>query len=197
MSTIRKPLIKYIKDNIADTLDTDIDLIFDKVVLCMPKNTKIVEMNRADKIIYIDKNMGFIDQKTLNEIQDIIYDSINREEPEEEIKYKITLEIVNKILIANKMKKIKKLDDFVNIKRDVMLTEQSIKVINDNKDYIFENGFSKVGCRIYYKHIKTPHYTILKGMLKEIGYEIVVKPLRKSVDKNIETTMVHTITKIE
>ena len=106
MSTIRKPLIKYIKDNIADTLDTDIDLIFDKVVLCMPKNTKIVEMNRADKIIYIDKNMGFIDQKTLNEIQDIIYDSINREEPEEEIKYKITLEIVNKILIANKMKKI-------------------------------------------------------------------------------------------
>jgi len=199
MSTIRKPVIKYIKDNISDTLDPDIDLVFDKVVRSMPKNTKFdnIDRSRADKISYINENMGYVDQLTLNKLQDIIYDSINREEPEEEIKYKITLEIVNKILVANKLKKIKKLDDFVNIKRVIILTEKTIKVINDNKDYIFQNGFSKVGCRIYYKHIKTPHFTILKGMLKEVGYEIVSKPSRKAIDNNIESTMVYTITKIE
>jgi hypothetical protein len=141
--------------------------------------------------------MGYVDQPTLNGLQDIIYDSINREEPEEEIKYKITLEIINKILVANKLKKIKKLDDFVNVKRDIILKESTIKVINNNKDYIFDNGFSKVGCRIYYKNIKTPHFTILKGMLKEIGYEITSKPSRKAIDKNIESTMIYTITKVE
>ena len=58
MSTIRKPVIKYIKDNISDTLDADIDLIFDKVVRSMPKNIKFDNMDRsrADKISYINEN---------------------------------------------------------------------------------------------------------------------------------------------
>ena len=197
MSTIRKPLIKYIKDNIADTLDTDIDLIFDKVHKANPKKPRLVKMDRGKKIIYIDDNMGYVDQPTLNEIKDIIFDSINREESDKEKKYRIVLEIINKILIANKLKQIKTLEEFVNINREVILTEETIKVMDNNKDYIFENGFSKAKCRIFYKNIKTPHFTLLKGIIKEVGYEITSKAISRYIDKIRVLKMVYTIVNVE
>jgi hypothetical protein len=196
MATGRKKSVKYILDNMIDIEDDVIDVLYDKIIEYVPnKLVKKTKLKRLEKVLYINSNLMFIESVNIDKLKDIIYDSLNHIETENEKKTRITLEIVNKILEANDMKQINKLIEFIRVKRDVIISEETNKIIDDNKEYIFNNGFSKVGCKVYHTYIKTPQFSILKGMLKEIGYEMKSKTSSKYVDKVREMYMVYTICK--
>ena len=195
MAYARKRNVKYILDNMVDINDDDIDTIYNKIIEFVPIKVKKKKLNRMDKILHIKSNLIFIENDNLETLKDIVFDAVNYVESEEDKKLRITLEIINKILHANNYPEIKNLTDFVDIKRDIMLSEESINVVNENKEYIFKNGFNKTGCKIYHTYIKSPHLSIIKGMLKEIGYMIKSKMEGKSVNKIREMYMIYTIVK--
>jgi hypothetical protein len=198
MTSVRINIVKYIKDNIVNIDEDDIDNIYNKINQIIPNKIKKKGiMIRAEKILYIESMLRLIDIDVLEEIKENIEEKINYVETEEDKKSRITLEIINKILVANNITRIKKLTDFISIRRDVMLTDESINIVNENKEYIFDNGFDKTGCKVYHTYIKSPHLSIIKGMLKEIGYEIKSKVKSKQIDKISEKFMVYTIIKTE
>ena len=198
MAYARINIVNYIKNNIINIDEDDIDNIYNKINLIIPNKVKKKGiLIRADKILYIESMLRLVEIDILKEIKENIEDKINYVETEEDKKTRITLEIINKILFANNIKQIKKFTDFISIKRDIMLTDKSINIVNENKEYIFKNGFNKTGCKIYHTYIKSPHLSIIKGMLKEIGYEIKSRVKSKQIDKVSEKFMVYTIIKTE
>ena len=198
MGTTRKSNINYIKDNIADVNDSEIDILYDKIIKIVPvkiDNKKGDEIKRLQKILYIESNLKFVENDDLDNLKLIVYESLNHIETNDEKKERIVLEIINKILEANNIAQINKLNEFIRIKRDIILSNETNKVIDDNKEYIFNNGFSKAGCKIYYRNIKTTHFSIIKGILKEIGYDMKSKLGSKTINKIKESFMVYTIIK--
>jgi hypothetical protein len=195
MGSTRKINISYIKDNIADVDDSDIDTMYNKMIEYVPNKDKKKKLSRMDKVLHINSNLLFVENDNLESLKDIVFNSLNHIETENEKKERITLEIVNKIFEVNGLEKINKLTEFVHIRRDIIVNDETNKVIDDNKEYIFNNGFNKVGCKIYHTYIKTPQFSILKGMLKEIGYEMKSKLGSKTKDKVREGFMIYTIFK--
>jgi len=196
MGSTRKSNINYIKDNIADVDDSDIDMLYDKITEIVPDNKKERDdIKRLQKILYIESNLKFVENEDLDNLKVIVYESLNHIETNDEKKARIVLEIINKILEANNIAQINNLTDFIRIKRDIILSNETNKVIDDNKEYIFNNGFSKAGCKIYFKNIKTTQFSIIKGILKEIGYEMKSKLGSKTINKIKESFMVYNIVK--
>ena len=70
MASVCKNNIKYIKDNIADVNDTDIDIIYNKVIGIITTKKKIKKnikkLKRLDKILYIESNLKFIENDDLD-----------------------------------------------------------------------------------------------------------------------------------
>jgi hypothetical protein len=96
---------------------------------------------------------------------------------------RIALEIINKILTEMKKNEIKDLCEFVDIQREELTKDKYKKLITDNLEYIFNNGFSKFECMVYQKTIKHPHLSVLKGMLKTLGYELCSRRTNRTTNK--------------
>jgi hypothetical protein len=71
--------------------------------------------------------------------------------------------------------------------RDEILSDVCKDLINENKNYIFENGFSKNRCKVYQTKIINKHFSLFKGMVNQVkGY--VLKSKTKVKTHNYERT---------
>lgn len=170
---VRKTMRIYIIENLIDITDDQIKEICDKISDILQK--KCGDMNRPQMITYIEKNIRNVDDANLTDLKNTIAGFMNYEEPINDKKKRIALEITNNLLLAMNKKKIENLIDFIDIRRDDLLSNNCKKVIDDNRDYIFENGFSKEECMVYQKKLRNPHLSVFKGILKQVGYELTSK----------------------
>jgi hypothetical protein len=182
MESLRRNKIKYIKDNIIDIEDDIVIKLYENTVKYVPNKTK-KKSCRIDMMKYIESNIGYIETEKLNELIDIIESAISAEDTDDAIKSRVVLEILNKILVRINHKRIKNITDFVNIRRDLLLTDDIKILIENNKDYIYKNGFNKDNYKSIQSNIKYRHFSILKRMVKEIGYDIKAINKTKYIEK--------------
>ena len=70
---------------------------------------------------------------------------------------------------------IQDLCEFKNIRRTQILDDCCKNIIDDNKEYIFSNHFSKTKCKIYNKNILNAHFSIFKSMLQQVRHTLLSK----------------------
>lgn len=214
----RKEKADLIKKEIIDLDADDIDVIFD--ILGRDINDLDYDCNtRKGKLLQIINNLHFVDEDNFTEIYQIVIQKVelqrneknnkNDKLPDEDEKKvikkmikresknvkmkRVMLEIINKILVLMGENEIDDLCEFVNVRRDVLIDDKYAKLINDNKDYIFENGFNKYQCQIYQTKVKTIHISILRGMLKQIGYELYSKNHKRTINGVFESHTTYSI----
>jgi transposase len=196
MDILRKDKLQYIKDNIDNMDDENLESLYIKITNILPKKYKKQYPLRIDKMLFIESHIRFIDDINLDNLKQFIIDSFKSAESEESMKYRIILEIINKILAAINHDKIKCLTDFAGIRRELILSDDIRDLFNDNKYYIFKNGFNKDNYRSIQSNRKYQHFAILKKMIKELGYDIVSKIKCKFVNKQKTVFTVYNIIKI-
>lgn len=162
----------------------------------VPKELLLVEENdsdatpvtKSDYMIYIENRLKYVDIDLLRIFKHVIDKNIANDKGHQ--LEQVALEIFNKILIAMGKEKINKLCDFREIYRDEIVKAEYFNIVNNNLDHIFESGFSKHTCMYYQqKTIKHYHLSVLKGMLKTLGYELVPKRrnLKDHDDRSVMT----------
>jgi hypothetical protein len=164
--------IKLIKDNLVNLPDDNLSEIYDKLFNMMNNKIKKGITDRITKTYYIDDNLKYMDDEHVIIFENIIINCLFHEENCQDKMKRVVLEITNKLLTSMEKTLILDLCDFNNINRNELLSDQCKKIINDNKTYIFSNGFSKHECNVYQTKLKNPHISIFKGMLKQVGYEL-------------------------
>lgn len=177
---IRKNKRLYITDNIADVTDNQIKKLCNKISTIIQKQCG--EMNRLQMVSYVEKNIKYVDDDNLGDIENMMAEFLTYEEQDNDRKKRVALEIANKLLLAMNKKKIYDLENFDDVRRDEILNDECKQIIDDNRNYIFENGFSKEECMVYQTKLKYPHLSLFKGMLKHIGYELMSKNRSKRSD---------------
>jgi hypothetical protein len=180
--TEHKRNVKYIRRNFTKLENNIIDEMHKKIWCMINEKSTYTKKNEFDlnkKINYIKYNLRYLSEKHFQEISNDVKPIID--EITYKIKYDLTLDIANKMLITCDKPKITNLTDF-NVVRHLLLTEECKAVIMNNIDDIFAKGFERHICR-YNERSKTLYYqlSIFKGMLKQIGY--VLKSTQK--DKRI------------
>jgi len=169
----RIPIYDYVKGNIGKVTDNILHEIYDRIIRASncPKTNDSV--NRATKLDFIKNNMDNLDDTELKTVEKLIIDSFKKIETDDSIRKRVALEIINRILIALNKEPIYDLTDFKNISREELLSERCNDVITRNREYILLNKFNKQGCNIYQeKKIASPHFSLLKGMLRQANYSL-------------------------
>jgi hypothetical protein len=184
---IRKHIIDYIKNNLVNVNDGAVVKIHDRVASVIKDNMdkpddKNNQLTRYEQIIGIENNLKYMTKQDLEDIKSLIIDGSVDEETKEEKMLRVTLEIINKLFAEMGRKEVRDLCEAIDIQRSVILKEQYKNIVIDNLKYIFDNGFSKSECMIYQKAVKTPHMSVLKGMLKSIGYEFRSKQTHRTIN---------------
>jgi len=95
---------------------------------------------------------------------------------EDQIKYNLVLELVNKFLINMNKPVITDLTDFKDIVRQDVITEANYKVVEEMENNIFKY-FDKAKSGYYQKKRAGDNYTVnfLRGLLRQINHEIISK----------------------
>jgi len=198
MNTIsRKKRTEIITRNIKNLGDDQINSIYN--ILDSILDDLGDHSTRQKKMQLINNNLQFVDEENLKIIDQTIKNFLNCVEIEtkENKMYRIMLEIINKILETMNLEQIDDLSNFADIQRGELLDKKYGKIIDDNKDYIFKNGFNKHECNIYQTNVKNLHLSILKGMLKQVGYKLCSKNYKKMENKTTKNYTAYTIKKIE
>ncbi len=209
MSVIhRVKKMDFIKKWILCLEDNDINKIYE-ILKMEINNLDCENDNRPKKIVQISDNLGLIsdsnlvkickivvdmmelenkeidkDDLVVNKIKSGLVDKIKKNEKNEiketkdEKMRRVMLEIINKILVLMDKDEIKDLQD-VNFDRDILREDRFVKLLDDNKEYIFSNEFNKHQCQIYQTRVKNSHISMLKGMLKQVGYTLFSKNQKK------------------
>lgn len=191
----RKNKIKYIKNNLCDLPDENVVQVYNIMKAFINDETQCVPEN-AGTTNNLTNNENRDDgsssgHSTTDEISigssasnenytNDKKDQQNIETKQDRMK-RIALEILNKILVEFGHKEINELCEFVEIKRDELIDDKCLKIINDNMKYIFKNGFNKTECNVYQK-IKYLQLSILKGMMKQIGYVLNSRNKKKMIN---------------
>lgn len=197
MENLRSTKLKYIRGNIGDVDDNNINLLFDKVIETMPQKNK-KSVNRRDKLLYIENNLRYVDGPNLECVWEIIANALNYEESIEDKRIRITLNILNKILKAINRRSIDNLCDFCNVRRDHLIGDITKNIINDNQQIIFEEVFTKKECiTTQQSKLSYPHFSLLKGMLNVMGYEFIPTKKSKFANGKRDIFTIYSIQKIE
>jgi len=191
----RKNKIDYIKGAIIDILDKDIKKIYELMRTSLDNPEEEKYETRQRMMMYIKNNICYVDEKNLEIIKKAITECLNPMETREEKLMRIALEIVNKTLELMGHRKIVDLTQFTDIRRDELLDDKYLNLFNENQKYIFENGFDKTECKIYQKKVRHTHISILKGMLKQIGYKLCSKNHRKMIKGEYDMYTTYSIQK--
>jgi hypothetical protein len=150
------------------------------------ENLHFVENDNFDAIYQLVKK--------LDECQDNVNKPIEiKKETQHEQMKRVMLEIINKILAQMNKTQINDLSEFIDIRRDDMVSDKCAEVINDNKKYIFDNCFDRHQCQVYQTKVAHKHISILKGMLKQIGYVLLSKNHKKMVKGVYESHTTYSI----
>jgi hypothetical protein len=180
---MRKETINYVKNNIENIPDEDIINLYRKIINIVNININDNTIDRIAQINCIENNLKYMNNENLNEIKNTIETCLTREESQNDKMKRIALELINKLLVAMGKPLISDLCEFTNVYREEIIKEKYKDIINNNLKYIFQNGYSKHTCMIYQKKsIKNYHLSVLKGMLKTIGYELLPKKKNKTIN---------------
>lgn len=187
MNTIsRKEKLKIIKDDIEKL----------KSIKDNDDHSEDLSDDQIDNICSIIENITDNSGDHVSEKHKKIFDKTkNVGETREEKMMRVMLEIINKILEAMNKEQINNLCDFIDIRRDELSNEKYDKIVKDNCDYIFKNGFNKHECKYYQTNIKNQHLSILKGMLKQLGYGFSSKSHKKTINRMNESYTTYAIVK--
>jgi hypothetical protein len=100
-------------------------------------------------------------------------------------KYIIALKLINIILKNADKKEITDLLEFKNINRQEIVTDKNLEQLNNMENELYKH-FDKVKCG-YYR--KTDNYVInfLRGMIKQLGYKIILEQKDKTLTINGES----------
>lgn len=97
-------------------------------------------------------------------------------------KYKLALKFINNILVNAQKSEINDILEFKDINRQQIVTQQNLDMLTNMESEIYKL-FDKVKCGFYRK---SDNYVIncLRGMIKQIGYKIIVlkKDNRVTID---------------
>ena len=177
---LRKNKLIYISENLDNVSDDQIYNIYNKVVESTHKKSNNCK-NRADWLSYVEKYLRYVDDLTLTYVKDMIEEHINNDKFTIK-KEAVVLDVLNKLLVGIGMNKIMKLTDFVEISRELLMSDTSKQIIMDNCEYLLQNGFTKYECMIYQKKVKALHFSILKAIIKQTGH--ILKAIHKRTKKN-------------
>jgi hypothetical protein len=148
------------------------------------KNKRIEKALRISRVKFIADNIKYYDDKTIDFIEKVLRESLSQKQYSKDKKLRIALEITNQILKKFGKEPIYDLCEFVGFTRENMLSEECKKVIEDNRKYIFDNGFNKGKCGVYQKKaLANPHFSIFKGVINQAGYELCSKSKNTAVKK--------------
>jgi hypothetical protein len=167
--------INYLSDESLDKMHRQ---------LCQDIEDGYDNMKRPKKTKYIQQNIKMLDDDTIKLYRKIINDAISVENTKN-IMNDVALKIINQLLKKMNRDEIIDFVEFKNIRRDELLNKNCKDVINENLKYIFDNGFDKKKCGYYglnSQTLKNSHLSIIKGMLKEIGYKLASKTLCRSIN---------------
>jgi hypothetical protein len=146
---------------------------------------KTLESRKKKKKEIIMIEMEKDEKKAVKEEEEVVKEDVEggKEGGKEEVRMKeIMLEIINKLLKLMNKNEINDLCQFTDINRDELIKDKYANLINEQKDYIFNcTGFNKYICQVYQKKVTNVHISILKGMLKQIGYELISKNHKKMI----------------
>ena len=106
-------------------------------------------------------------------------------------KYKVVLDLVNKILINIGKKPIDDLTNFQKIDRLDIIKEINIKMLIDIEDNIFKY-FDKKKCG-YYRKTESIVLNLLRSLCKELGLKLTKKKGNKIVNNYIQTHYFYSI----
>ena len=88
-------------------------------------------------------------------------------------KYKVALKFINKILVNIGKEEVDELTKFVNISREDIIKDDNKKSLDDMEKEIFAL-YNKKKCG-YYRKTDNIVLNCLRGLMKEIGYELCYK----------------------
>jgi hypothetical protein len=163
----RKNILNYVMTNLFYAKDTTINSLY-----VYMDNKSLVKKKDFDNIIEENKEESDNDSDDPEYVDDV-------KDPSE---YDIVLTVINSILEVNGKLKIRRLEQFQNILRDVLLTTESYKAVSAHEKLIFTKfQKSSVG---YYQKRKTGSYAlnVIKGMVKQLdGYEFKIKTHRNKI----------------
>ena len=91
-----------------------------------------------------------------------------------EIKYNLILEFVNKILSFNNCPNITNLLDFKDVPRETMISDECLKFTEEMENDVFKYfDKNKSGYVNKKRSIKTYPLNFLRGLLRQINYELI------------------------
>lgn len=132
-------------------------------------------------------------KKLSDEILDIIYDKylsmkdniidINSHNIEEDVNHKIKkiiiLKILNSILEVSNLQKINRLEDFIDVDKDVIMKEDTKQILIDTDNDV-SKYFNKSQIGYYRKTAPAYQLNIIRGLVNSVGYKM---------DRNCKTKM--------
>jgi hypothetical protein len=98
---------------------------------------------------------------------------------ENQIKYNLILELVNKFLINMNKSEITDLIEFKDIDREIINNDKNKNIICEMESNIYKY-FNKKDCGFYRKSADGFVINCIRGMTKEIGYTVSTKRKTKS-----------------
>ena len=182
--------VSNINENIINVPDDILTNIYSNIVKITKEKIK-KDVDRVEKVKYIENNLRYINDTNIIEIEEIMNDANNDqiEETDEEKKKRIVLEIINKLLVAMNKDEINDLCKFKDIHRDDLINDVCKNILEENKTYISDNGFDDLHCSMYEARLKYPQISMLKYILKKINYDLKSKSKSKIIDgeRNVST----------
>jgi hypothetical protein len=103
---------------------------------------------------------------------------LNNKEDKNSDKYKIALQLINKILVNLGKEEVDDLTKFINIDRDDIIKEVNKNSLEEMDKEIFAL-YNKKNCG-YYRKTDSLVLNCLRGMMKEIGFELSYEKKEKS-----------------
>ncbi|VBB17543.1 hypothetical protein YASMINEVIRUS_5 [Yasminevirus sp. GU-2018] len=169
--------ISTIKENISNIPDDILSDVYKIVCDTINKKKKAKDVpSRFEQVQCVENNLRYVDDEHITEIENLIV-AKEHEETQQETMKRVALEIANKLLEAKEKPQINNLCDF-KITRDEFLSDECKNVIDENKEYIFKNGFSKGECKVGQSGTKYKHLSLFKGMIGQIEGHSLQSKLR-------------------
>jgi hypothetical protein len=156
------------------------------------------KIHKIEMLKYIKKKLEYMDNENLQAIQSLIEKNLSNNDNKYFKMEKIVLEIINKILMVMGEKQIYDLSDCIKLSRDELIKDKYKNIIDENLSYLFQNGFSKYTCMYYQKKsIKYYHLSVIKNILKTVGYMLVPKQKNRAANEEKSIITYYTIKKIQ
>ena len=193
---LHKIFIKHIENesrntkllHIANNFDYSSDKIIDKMFKYMNNCIEPEENSDTEDEEEIPKKKAIkVKKKTKDEcIED---DKVVNSE-----KYKLVLKFANGLLENSGKDPIERLTEFRNIGKEYIVTNENTQYLKDMTDELFKT-FDKTRCRYYPKNSKNWVLNVLRGMIKNIGYDLVAKKTETYKNRYRTVSMMYEINK--